>query len=119
MKKVVLSGMMLLACATANAGQTTDAVIGGAIGGAAGAAIGSQVGGRQGAIIGAGIGGATGAAVATSGDSRQSSSSRQVVYAQDDYGHHPNGHAYGYYKNKPRGDDYYNKGKGHGHGHDD
>ncbi len=116
MKKMLLSGMLLIACTAANASQTSDAVIGGAIGGAAGAAIGSQIGGKQGAVIGAGIGGATGAAVATSGDSRRSS--REEVYVHDDEGHHPNGHAYGYYKNKPHGDDYYeDEGHGHGHGH--
>ncbi|MBV8680941.1 MAG: hypothetical protein JO338_10900 [Aquitalea sp.] len=54
-----------LAASAAQAGSTTDAILGGAVGGAAGAAVGNAVGGRNGAIIGSAVGGATGVAITT------------------------------------------------------
>lgn len=74
-----------LAATAAQAGSTTDAILGGAVGGAAGAAVGNAVGGRNGAIIGSAVGGATGVAITTKDQ-------RAARPAPDDGRHHHRHH---------------------------
>lgn len=73
----VLGATVLSLPAVLWAGETADAMLGGALGGALGAAVGSEIGGRNGAIVGGAIGGATGSAITTQ---RYRRSSPQVIY---------------------------------------
>ena len=89
------------------AGETADAMLGGAVGGALGAAVGSELGGRNGAIVGGAIAGATGTAITTK---RYRRSSPQVIYAAPyDYGpppyQGPPGRRVGHYKHHRYYDD--------------
>lgn len=86
-----------LAATAAQAGSTTDAILGGAVGGAAGAAVGNAVGGRNGAIIGSAVGGATGVAITTK-DQRQDGPARDEGRRYHHHRHHDHGRHRGWDK---------------------
>lgn len=109
----LLGAVVLATPAVLLAGETADAMLGGALGGALGAAVGSELGGRNGAIVGSAIGGATGTAITTR---RYRRSYPQVIYVErpvytaprsygpPPYYPHPGRHL-GHYKHRQHYDD--------------
>jgi outer membrane lipoprotein SlyB len=87
-----------LAATAAQAGSTTDAILGGAVGGAAGAAVGNAVGGRNGAIIGSAVGGATGVAITTKNQRQDGSPARDEGRRYHHHRHHDHGRHRGWDK---------------------
>ncbi|MDD3650528.1 glycine zipper domain-containing protein [Immundisolibacter sp.] len=85
------------AMASAHAGDTLDAAIGGGLGGAAGAAIGNEVGGRSGAIVGGAVGGAVGTAITTDDDRHHHDRHDYVEYPAHDYDHDDHHHHRGHF----------------------